>query len=62
MGRGKCTTMKEHSHSEMNEGQAAFNRFRKAVKAIVSVPKSVVTRDREKAAATKRKRTERKPA
>ena len=53
--------MKEHSHSDMHEGAAAFERFRKAVKTIVTVPKSVVTRDRKKAA-TKRKRTASKPA
>lgn len=53
--------MKEHSHAEMNEGADAFDRFRKAVKTIVSVPKSVVTQDRKKAA-TKKKRYSRKPA
>ncbi|HXG89895.1 MAG TPA: hypothetical protein VNJ02_16325 [Vicinamibacterales bacterium] len=34
--------MIEHSHAEMNEGQAAFDRFRKAVKTIATVPKSAV--------------------
>jgi hypothetical protein len=29
--------------AEMHEGQAAFNRFRKAMKTIVAVPKSAVS-------------------
>ena len=62
MGGGKCTTMKEHSHAEMNEGQSAFERFRKSVKAIVSVPKSVVTHDRKKAAAKRQTRRKAKTA
>ena len=55
------TVSKSASQHDMHEGQAAFDRFRKAVKTIVSVPKSVVTQDRKKAA-TKRKRTASKPA
>jgi hypothetical protein len=41
----------------MNEGPAAFERFRKAVKTIVAVPKSVVTSERKKAKARKRKKS-----
>ena len=54
MGGGKCTTMKEHSHAQMNEGQSAFERFRKAVKTIVAVPKSLVTTDQKKKADKKK--------
>lgn len=47
--------MKEHSHGEMHEGTDAFDRFRKAMKTIVTVPKSVVTQDRKKAPTKRRK-------
>jgi hypothetical protein len=39
----------------MHEGPAAFDRFRKAIKTIVSIPKSTVIPTRKKAA-TKKKR------
>ena len=53
-------TSKEAQSHDMHEGADAFDRFRKAVKTIVSVPKLVVTQNRTKAAA-KRKRTAKKP-
>jgi hypothetical protein len=40
----------------MEEGPAAFERFRRAVKTIVSVPKNAVVSDRPKAR-TKKKKT-----
>jgi hypothetical protein len=40
--------MKPSSH-EMHDGPEALNRFRKALKAIVSVPKSAVVAARKKA-------------
>ena len=46
--------MKTTSHTDMKEGQDAFDRFRKAVKTIVAVPKSVVTADQKKKAAKKK--------
>lgn len=42
------------SHPEMREGQDAFDRFRKAVKTIVAVPKSVVSADQKKKADRKK--------
>ena len=44
--------MSSKSH-EMHEGQEAFNRFRKAMKTITSVPKSAVVPERAKAPAKK---------
>jgi hypothetical protein len=46
--------MRIPAETEMVEGPDSFERFRKAVKTIVIVPKSVVTRDRKKAASKKR--------
>jgi hypothetical protein len=46
--------MKPTSHSDMQEGPAALERFRKAVKTIVAVPKSVVTADQKKKAEKKK--------
>ena len=54
VGREKCTTMKPASHTDMREGQDAFDRFRKAVKTIVAVPKSVVSADQKKKADKKK--------
>ena len=45
--------MKPTSH-EMHEGQTAFERFRKAIKAIISVPKSAVVPARKKSPKKKR--------
>jgi hypothetical protein len=46
--------MKPTSHSDMQEGPDALERFRKAVKTIVAVPKSVVAADQKKKAAKKK--------
>ena len=46
--------MKPSSHAEMHEGQDALDRFRKAIKAIVSVPKSALP-DRKKSPTKKKK-------
>jgi hypothetical protein len=40
---------------EMHEGDEAFDRFRKAMKTIASVPKSAVTPERQKAPAKKKR-------
>jgi hypothetical protein len=45
------------SSAEMHEGPEAFNRFRKAMKTIMSVPKSAVVPSRRKTPATKKKAT-----
>lgn len=50
----------KHRPPEMVEGHAAFNRFKSAMKRIVAVPKSVVTKDREQAAQAKQKPATRK--
>jgi hypothetical protein len=42
-------------HHEMHEGPEAFDRFRKAMLKIVSVPKSAVTSERKKTAAKKKR-------
>jgi hypothetical protein len=47
--------MKADSHAEMHEGPAAFDRFKKAMRTIVSVPKAAVVPAPKKASA-KRKR------
>jgi hypothetical protein len=46
--------MKSESHSEMHEGRQAFDRFRKAVKTIVNVPKNAVVPAKKVAAKKKR--------
>jgi len=45
------------SSAEMHEGPAAFERFRKAMKTIMSVPKSAVATEPAKRPATKKKAT-----
>ena len=47
-------SLNKGSSHEMQEGQDAFDRFRKAVKTIVAVPKSVVTADQKKKAEQKK--------
>ena len=47
--------MKSNSHAEMHEGQGAFDRFRKALKSIVAVPKSAVTDARKKTTPKKKR-------
>ena len=47
--------MKAHSHDEMHEGSTAFERFRSAVKTIVSVPKSAVVPAPKKATRKKKR-------
>jgi len=46
--------MKPHTH-EMDEGPEAFDRFRKAMKTTISVPKSTAISDRPKARTKKKK-------
>jgi len=55
---GKMENMKPHP--EMEEGQAALDRFRKAMKTIVAVPKGSVVPDRPKARAKRKKAASRK--
>jgi len=43
------------SKPEMHEGEAAFDRFRKAMRTIVTVPKTAVTSERKKTAAKKKR-------
>jgi hypothetical protein len=45
---------------EMHEGPAAFDRFKDAMKRVLKAPKSIVTKDREQAAAAKQKRASKK--
>ena len=46
--------MKASSSSDMHEGPEAFDRFRKAMKTIIAVPKSAIT-DRQKTRAKKKR-------
>lgn len=50
--------MKHHA-AEFDEGPAAFERFRKAMKTIVSVPKSAIARDIGKKRSSRKKRAKR---
>ena len=52
--------MSTKRHAEMNEGPEAFERFRSAMKRIVSVPKSSVLPEKPKK--VKRTRTSPKPS
>lgn len=47
-GRESVSTMKADSHAEMHEGPDAWSRFQKAMKAVVSVPKSKVLQPKRK--------------
>ena len=47
----------KQSHADIQEGPEAFDRFRKAMKTIVSVPKSAVVPARRKTPAQKKKAT-----
>jgi hypothetical protein len=47
--------MKSISHAEMHVGQDALDRFRKAMRTIVNVPKNVVASARKKGPAKKKK-------
>jgi hypothetical protein len=49
--------MKSGSSAEMHEGADAFDRFRKAMKTIIGVPKSAVVPVVGKRPATKKKAT-----
>ncbi len=54
MASGQVSS-KASTLGEMQEGPAAFDRFKAAMKRILTVPKSVVTKDREQAAKAKQK-------
>lgn len=55
MGGENCTIMKTPSHADMHEGPVAFDRFRKALRAIVGVPKTTVVPTTRKTEQPKRK-------
>jgi hypothetical protein len=46
--------MTKNLHANIREGQDALDRFRKAVKTILAVPKSVITADQKKKADKKK--------
>jgi hypothetical protein len=53
--RGWTLSSKASTLGEMHEGPAAFDRFKDALKRVLKAPKSIVTADRDRAAAAKKK-------
>lgn len=47
-------------HAEMNEGSEAFERFRKAVRAVLTVPKSKIIEQEHRRKTTRKKNASRK--